>query len=486
MIHESKRKSILFGWGISYFIILTIPLTAVLANYFMSQETVTQEIENSNTMYFDQIYLSLESQLEEIKVICDSLITNEDMGDVFHESISSGSTFKFQDCQKFLKQQLGGNYDMNLNNTPLDIFIYAKDNNYVVSPQIAYPSDLIYKGMQTNQETDFPISYDDWISHLNNTETGYSISSELSYQYFGEERFCFSRRHPLNGYASTESEGSISVSFEVDFIKQIIGDLSVRTFLVTDLNGDVLYSTNENDLLKHHVFIDNDKISMDGTDYVIRVKDSTNAPWQYVLLTSDSLFTLKSRNITVITIVILIITLILGILIISILLKRNYSPIKNLIRLFQNENPNKLNFNFQTSEFHQIHHQYTKLSHENENIQERLNAQVDRMNEMMLFKLLSGVKPTYKNSELLMKLHEKSSAFGIVSFVINQEKHDLTKHIDIYSYALNNAFCELVGDHYEFYKVDTCDSLIYIFALPDKNEEEWQNFCINQIATCII
>jgi len=62
-----KRRSVIFTWLLSYIAILLVPVLMSIVIYTQTNQTITEEINRSNSLILSKVQIDMDNQLQDIK-----------------------------------------------------------------------------------------------------------------------------------------------------------------------------------------------------------------------------------------------------------------------------------------------------------------------------------------------------------------------------------------------------------------------------------
>jgi AraC-like DNA-binding protein len=128
------------------------------------------------------------------------------------------------------------------------------------------------------------------------------------------------------------------------------------------------------------------------------------------------------------------------------------------------------------NEYDAINNAIATLSVENETIKSSLDQQREQIRESYLLKLLLGRYSRPAQNTVAFGTHEALAGklMRVVSIKLNEDPPfsgdpggNSRGNIEILNYSINNVFCELLANRFDYYRVNDGDSLVYLLCSPE-------------------
>jgi ABC-type sugar transport system permease subunit len=483
-VKRSVFRSVFRSWGLSYVIILTLPMIASLVIFFNAHALIRNQIVSADRVALDTIKESLDEKLQNANQITTSI-----MIDSRFKNFTSVSNSE-QDIVEKQEDLISLIYNYRVSTTATDILIYVPALDYCVSTTTAQGVALLHNAITHYKNAD--ISLEAWREALTLPKrfSGFQYSSVLSYDTYGKQSivYCTSNVPTL---LNTSHDACIFISVQLDDLQPRLPIHEGSAVVILDQSGSIIMSYGEK-LTGQVIDLDRsaseyDSVVYDGVEYVFSSLNSSISTFTYAILTPKSQFWRSSNSSMVFAAIVLFITTIIGIITLFYLLNRNYMPIRNTINLITKDAAGDTSADAikkdyakkEKNEFDVIYNQLLQLYNTNDSLTSDYVKQQHLLRDNYLNTLLKGGKKYLSDDDMMETLRLDFSnkiLLPVSIFMANPYENliaekDSTKNI--LPFLITNVLGELLDNAYEYYKTDDSNAVICIFALRDN---EYSNF----------
>lgn len=470
---QKWKYSALFQWIISGCIVLMIPVLCAVINFFINKNLIERKIHQVNDFVLKNVQYNIDDRLSDLQEISRYIQIDESFNG-YALSREGGDKFLTQvrKCFSTLKTFATANPD-------IDVLIYVPGEEYALTSSTANRLEYIWNTLNTKKPSS--LNYEDWRSLV---KTGYQneflISEKLTYNHYGEENFVYASR----GLYSYESGAcTIFVSASTAFIQSIIDDETMEnTILILDQNNHILGSYGQELGLET---IDktwdkeggNFTMNVAGQAFIGAFIPSRVAKWKYVILTPRAIYMneiIRNRNLNLL---IVMAGLILGMASVIFLQRRNYLPVKRMMKALAIKDRTA-----KGNEFVLVETNLRRLYHENQSMRDSIKDRKEYDRELFLLSSIRGRKSFFKDAEIesILGYDVKNREFILVTMNLDTEEEQsgsaVADDFELLAFAINNIIGELLGVNYPYLKTVDDMFLVYLF-FPEKENGKtgWTN-----------
>lgn len=465
-----KRKSIIKEWGISYALILMIPIIAIFINYNFNVKALKEE----TIQAYELMLNNLTDNVDNIVESQHKMFTSIYLDSVFVEFMkkSDASKIDYSDIYA-LKNQLSS-YE--LSDDIASFWVYLDNIGYLILENEAYSSQHIYKArqMQQNKYLDYEEWQRIWQGEYLNT---YFFSDILG------TKTCLIY---ANSYYSRNGEkANILCAADVSVIEDIAYSLPEGTVIG-------IYTDNKDDNVeKNALFIDSrGEIRLDNgseiktveakeealglANHVKLTASSSNKKLNYHLFIPQETFWEAARWIRRVHIFTVCATCFVGIGLVIFLLRRNSRPVYNLLESIGDVDE-------ELYEFEQLEKVYAHMKTENNSMKRTLESQEKSLTSSYLLSLLKGrrIKNSKLEEQLGLDLSCRKGCFVLIGFYIPIDEES-AEYDELPFFVLDNIFSEIMSKE-EFYRIEDGCFLFYLLRTSEEHITHWEEEILKNV-----
>jgi len=418
----SKRRSIMLTWLLSYMAILAVPILISLFVYRQSQDILRSEIHRANNVLLKEVREVIDAQ-----VLNAERLTTELTWNVRIRAFMYSSQFK-------TPGSLNGNlYDLHMTAKEMAIYqslypaiktyyVYWKNQDLVLEPGVYRDSRLAYETIHQDET----ISYQMWLDILKRKNSGEFIKLENKNRTASTLAFL----HSFPGEQLNGSPGTAAVLLDTSQLLETLRNVqnfSNGQVLVLNRSKQVLISTEtDNDpLYLANLAFDSDSGSYyaqyQGKQSEFMYIKSKNSQLIYVTVVPNSQVWQKTDYLRNITYAGLLISLLGGGLLAILLLRRNYSPVQQLLHMLQGEEKPVF---AKGNEFLHIRNAISTTLSEKGQIELQMKQQANALRSNMLARMMKGKlgNPlTLDESLSAFDIRFESQQFAVLLFYLDYQ-----------------------------------------------------------------
>jgi two-component system response regulator YesN len=462
-----KRKSIIFTWLLSYSAVLFVPMIISLIVYSQSSEALKSEIHRANDSMLRQVRYTIDTQIDLMKRLTMEITWNAKLQDLMYSSKSAGDA-------QFTAYQLVKEFRMYQTS-------YASiDEFYVTWDQEAA---VLRSGNVRDLETAFKtmhdtgtINYEQWKDTIHHTPHNRFLLLPHVDSAKPQTSIAYLTHLPkdLNG----KETGTVVVMADmVRFQKAIesISGFSGGQVLIMNEDNQVLLSnlpvSINQDLLLKRLREGNQVMytpTRDGDSELFYVQSSVSE-LKYVLVIPSSIYWEKAEYVRRFTYISILISLMGAGVLTWFFMRRNYSPIQQLVQSLSDKNSYEEQNDWNELTFIQRAISNTRSEKEKIALQFQIHQNVLRSN--MLNRLLKGKLDTvipYEEAFKSFNMKLLSDDFAVILFVVENDESlssklpgiDVNERRKLLQFIITNVVEELVSHHHHAGYVAEVDDMM--------------------------
>jgi two-component system, response regulator YesN len=454
-----KKSNIFYKYLISYFIVFFLPIiltTLVVFNYiFISFE---QEVIKNNYSTINNIKSVIDVKISELHKI-----KNQAFTDITIISYANRPNFfKASSVVSFLKNIIVSNDFI------LEVLLYTSKSDYLISSVGSY------------NISNFVDSIYDYAAWKNSEFTDDIVKNKKNHFRPAEEVYVdsSSRRIITGIYHDISSLGNQkSLIFLIDdnSIHQILSTYRGNTVII-DNNENIITATENASYLNTQEFykfihsnrlMANSTLKLENTKYFISYLKSEDTGWTYVTLLPVEEVMSNINNIKIIFIYSIIVVFILGSIIILLLTRYQYNPIKKLKSFAENNYGESIS---NLNELEAVRITIASICNNNKQLKQKIKKSHPALKEFMLTSFLKGNFRDindFNNAAEETGLHFSKPFYFIASIMIDKFEQYAKNKGDIALELEHN-----VPNHIEGYCKSSIAENKYIMILSTENENE--------------
>lgn len=462
-----KRRSVIITWLLSYLGILMMPiLISVVVNY-ESQKMLESEIHRANDALLEEVKVIIDNQIDNIVRLTTELTWNSRIRAYMYSNYYQNTqnaelrydlymTVKdlafFQNVYPFIK----------------NFYVYWKNGDIVLLPGVYRDSKLAHRTIHEGDN----ITYDLWLELMHTTHMGKFLKIQSS----DPQGSTLAYVQSFKGDMGEAPPGTVVVLLDTAKLLEIISnveDFSGGEVMILDEMNRVLLSSSKTKtdpyLLSERLigekgsFFDNNL----GEKSEVFYMKSKHRNLSFITVVPSKLYWEKARYVNNLTYTALFISLVGGILLTVYLLRKNYNPVRRILRDLSDRTKEPIVM--EGNEFSFIHTAISNALSEKEQIQYKMKQQTIMLRSNMLSKLLKGQmvhELPLEDSLAAFNIDFKSDRFAIILFYV-QDYQTFFDHVrgdysldklKLMQFIMTNIIEELVNqkDRGVMTEVDDC------------------------------
>lgn len=404
------RPSVYFILLFSYISVLLLTLSSSIIYYFQIDRQITARTELSRQLLLTQLQTSVESDLGNIKKLVQEAAFDKNL-QLYAKGLP-GYTYK--DLKSMLSSRL---YQ---DDVLYDYFVYIRDTDQIITPTIKMSSRQFYDIMYTFED----MTYENFREQYLDAVYFQKFMPLQKLTVYDNESFLilpFLQSFPVG--ASGQPLGQIiclinaKKLFEnVDLIHQSTGSdvyiLNEENEIITCSDNAACWDPSEIDSLASGKIDRNTILSKRTADIL---------GWNFIVRTPTSLSLEENKQFLRNSAAIFLVYLVLGLVLVHFLARKNYSPISEINKLIHSNPPGDLPMTGSANEFEAIKGTLIHQFQRDKQLNGIISSQLPYVRRAMLDRMLKGLTTDYAQTmELLreMDITFPSDTFLVISVEI--------------------------------------------------------------------
>ncbi|NOU96506.1 helix-turn-helix domain-containing protein [Paenibacillus sp. LMG 31456] len=336
---QINRRSVLLTWLLSYLAVLLLPVVMSVIVYIKSSETLGNEIHQANESLLKQVREVMDNQFDTMERLNFELTWNMRVRQLFSNKYQIYPNEYLYDLHQITQDLLMYKTSYSL----IDLFyIYLSGPNKVLLPDIYRDAPFAYELMHKTSS----FSYDQWINILNQKDKKGFIPM-VRVDESGKQRKTVAY---ISSYRieSGETEGTNVIMIDQSRILRSIENMELfnkgHVLILNGANQLLVSSSGESERLLLDFPFDKEMSGSnvffwekDGQNYEITYIQSERSKLKYLSIIPSQLFWEKAEQVRKLTYMSIIISLLGGGLLTYFFLRKNYNPVRQLVRAFSDK-----------------------------------------------------------------------------------------------------------------------------------------------------
>lgn len=466
-----KNNSVLSKLLISYSLILIVPFIGFVAMYSWIRATVENYAVKLNEEIIRNAYEEINEVIEKVNVSLLSIAANTHIDDISkYTTLEEEEYFECYLMQKELAKLLNSNEDI------YHIYVYFPQADICVFETTTMKADKFferYYGMNMEESAA-------WKEKL--LQTKFSAQANQSVKegsVIPVECVDFIKPYPI-GYKYVSAISVISVREDVLFDSLNREDTVSEFMIVNDENSLLFHSTDTEKILEEMIVFVNGGGNIESDKERHIMVQQLQAKWKLYCITDKERLFEGLNKVRTVSSLLIVLYICLCVWLIQNFTKRNYEPIRNLLKLISDKR--QIEYQKNTNEIDWLQNVYSSMNEENERFSSLLKQQRTLVLEKFLRMLLKGrVNPK--------EWEERTGQFGIkvisddyvvVLFKINEPESVFSDNsgeteeqdkLDLAYFIINNIATEVLSKNYMVLSVNVNDSVVCIINYAEQEED---------------
>ncbi len=384
---RTLRSSVIVAWFVSYMVVLLLPILLSGWVYHETVKALQQQTEKANDSLLQQMQETVDNRVDLIQ-----RLTIQIYGDVNVQNLLYSGTFARGDYQYELYKVAQNLKLFRSTYTTLDdFFIYWAPADTVIRPSTSQSAQMAYQDLYDGGG----ISFKQWKELIHGTKRQQFVTTTAHYESGLTKHYVTFIRH-LPADLHNQATGSIVVMVDQQQILKALsgirgfgdGKISILTGDGSTLISDQVGQSIQKEFAKfsgEKGYIESDQSGEPARYYFIR---SSNSDLTYVSIVPERIVRKEANDVQRLMYYGVAVSLLGGLLLTYLFLRRNYRPIHRMIGLL-NTRVNKQSV-MDRNELIWIEDHLSHTLLENNRISERMNRQQSQLRSGFIARLLKG------------------------------------------------------------------------------------------------
>ena len=445
-----RNRSVVVEWVISYIIVLMIPIVTIFINYFYNVQTINQEIYKSNELVLKNLASSIDEYLNEEKNFYAHVVMNTNLRSV--------AVRKEKDAQFY--------YDVNI--------VYQQIKSYSqwrlpMSYLVCFPGLDYVMGKGTNSSYLYYQSMDQSAGQMEYLEWKELIEGDYRNTFLveryldgktGEQSIIYANSY----YYSRSGKANIFIGIPLSEIVEQMQFLDAETRLIISLNNETYLAVSSEGVVELNENVDFMGVTegtLETADHMVVAKQSSEKSIAYYMMIPKRDFWEELRFCRNLLLFSLSVTLLVGWVCVSKLVKKNYRPLSSLYSKIVDDLEGG-------NEFQQIENVYNRIYNEKSILDHKVTSMTEVLQNYYLLSTMKGQQGKMAEVSVSLEPGEKVIVVGFL----------LPPSDELLFFVVENIFSELMEEE-RFYLIRDGQYLLYVFRVV--RTAGWKEECLEKI-----
>ncbi|NLB41080.1 MAG: hypothetical protein GX815_02260 [Clostridiales bacterium] len=328
--YKNRKNSVIYSWIVSYILILAIMVVAISAIYYVARHTIKNEIKSSNELLIGNLKDNMDNTIRNVERFSMEVAYNQNIQNVLtvderDEGLLQYTLYKASD--ELRKYKI-------MDSSLKEYYIYFSELDVVITPKTVYSQDSYFDWYLNTVDN----TIDEWLEIMNQKHRGDYLVMPYSDDTQGDKKTV----GLVRSFPSPTDENQVVILLDSSaLLSSGIDESGERLLLIMDKNNNIIASTgiedelpgiNYKDLRDEHGSIN---ASIDDRNVVVSYTSSQSNDWKFIIITPEDVFWRKSEFLGSIMAGGMLFSILIGVIISYFYLRKNYNPLKDVVRYFQ-------------------------------------------------------------------------------------------------------------------------------------------------------
>jgi len=336
-LNQEHRNRVFFSFLISYAVLLLVPVIVSLFVYSQSKNLIVSAVERSSGVSLRSIQTIVDEKLESIQTIGAQILAKDRLKSLFY------ATDPLDDHKRYLIFDLIRELNdvQVLNNLIVDFFIFFTDKNFAVGANGFFEYE--YFIMEVTRLVPCSQASVDRLISRNWDNEFFMLNDDTGRD--GIKNLLFMKSISLQ-----QPNGKKAILLMILDSDQVLAAMNSTkvlengSILISKQGGEIFLSTEPSFVAgsipePSTLFGRSNTSSLNGTDYVLGARRSEIADWVYLTAVPQTIYRTQETYFFTISLGSLVFSILIGAAFIVYFLRKNYLPIKKIMRLFADRAP---------------------------------------------------------------------------------------------------------------------------------------------------
>lgn len=442
-------------FSIMSFVLLSVLLVAYIS-YWTSANMMINEVKSNNMLVLEQAKVSIDGEIKSIESNTMQVSLDKRMIEALY--ITSEDSYDQAALYRDLVTYLNSIKANDDNIT--DLWVYLNKSDSVVSSEGKYDSQLFFSTLCRYK------SEIDW-GKITSQYTGFHCAGRQEIEYdYNIPVIMFLKSLPVNDLTP---KGTLVVNLSEQFLNETMGEYKngkvVISYIVDSKNNiiytdEASYPKNDEQKLARAALNSTLKkmksdegtldVRMQGKLYTVQYVSSDANDWRYISVTPTGFIAQKANGIRNVTIWVVLLSIIMGIVLTHLLVKRLYRPVNDILNYISIMSGKTLDSQKAGSkdEFKYINRIISYVYRENENLRDSFKKSYPILKEKYLNDLANGrvSNENYKQLSSDIGIDMPFLLFQVVVFEVDEYESESTKRHKKFSFQIAPKMDEIADE----------------------------------------
>ncbi len=473
-----KPRSVYLILLLSYISILLLTISSGFVYYAKINSKIKGETERYKLTMLSQLTSEVENDILYISSFSDSLVFDTGL-----EQLAKGmSTYTYDQLMKDLKKE-------HVPNSVYDYFVYIAATDEIVSASIKMDAKRFFNIMYDINGDDYELFKNKYLNHYNFRK--YMPVQGVNLYGGGDLQVLpFIQSFPFG--EKEKPLGQVVFLIDIKNIASLINELKSAArsdvYILDSDNNAVLFSEDAvqiSDDTKE--LINEKKVIYSSKDSNFTQHQSENSDWKYLMSTSKNIYYDDNRQVLISFGIIFFVYLAIGLIVVRILTKVSYRPIKEIRELIWDYDAESRSKN----EFEHIKSTIMKQFKNDKQLNEVIQTQLPIIKRDYLIKIIKGIEVDYAKVNKMLQsvgVEFQTDQFIVASVEFHLdspffgERHEWTdKDLSLARLIVENAGCEMLQSNFICYYLDIDRNIAaYLVNIKSDGNSEDAVACVSE------
>lgn len=465
---------------LSYIVVLTIPQLTSLITYIKTVQTLEAQSSMANGVMLEQVKRISDENIKGIRQVAYEISMSPYLSNVLNAELPFTVDNRLD--MGLLVRNLSTFSNVN-SSFIKEFYVYLANSDMIVTSNAMYSNKVFYDNVQ-NYENMGMDSWSKLILQRNLPESFYPFTNN------NRNFILYTRAIPI-GYKQT---GSIVIQLNEEYIRSLLINIEgteKSDVYIIDVKGQVVLSTGNNSKLPFEITkLTGSEGAFEATsnrkEYFVSYKISEQNNWKYISVVPKNVLMEKVSYFKILLLAGVFVSFILGIIIAFFFARKNYAPIKGIIKDISKDLG--VNLDHSSNEYMLIANTLKKASYESKNLKDAIEAQLPLIKENCFYQLIKGKGGS--EDALMKSFKDIDINFEYESFIVVAIQTD---DINISKLNINKFFITIyeiiaVAGLYGHLLEEGSDTFILILNVPNVIDEDLKiklKYVFKQINNCM-
>lgn len=482
-MREWRTKGVRRGWLQSYVIVLLIPIVMMTATYWQTRHVINDEIHRANSALLSQLKLEIENYTDYVYRLSEMISLNPKVRSIISNQLNIDAKERLN-----MKHAIADFRSYNIANRFVDHFyVYFGSGNFILTDSSYYEDELYYELNYSQSD----LSLADWRSELAKEHRGRFMSiGEFSQGARPGIMYAQSLHFPGKGEsAGTTLVIELNQSRLMESIRNVQSYNQGGVYILDDENR-LLASSERGSERERSFRLPEGKDDSSGTvteewdgkPMTLSYIKSETTGWKIIYALPSELYSQKAEYVRNLSVLMLALAAVLGSVLSVWMAKRNYDPLRKLVRNVAARSEIEPSGERKGTEYDYLEEALDNTLDRYKLMNQTIERQNQALRSSLLARLLKGrIKEGIPIAEVLPDhgLRLRGSGVAVMLFYLEDysgffriDEQDAEKKREFVQLVMTNIVEELASQEHQGWMIEIDDMLACIFNFNQETSQE--------------